>query len=146
MDVQQEAALSSPTQELPGDEILVAGRWRRGRGHPFQLLDPTAGCELMVLHTASVDDVDEAAVMGARAAADPVWRNLLPYERARYLHRIADLIERDTRRLSALQTANTGKTRAETTGMVRSSVATFCAAEAIGEFHVVIAPIKPRGS
>ena len=125
MDVQQEAALSSPTQELPGDEILVAGRWRRGRGHPFQLLDPTAGCELMVLHTASVDDVDEAAVMGARAAADPVWRNLLPYERARYLHRIADLIERDTRRLSALQTANTGKTRAETTGMVRSSVATF---------------------
>ncbi|MBF9069510.1 aldehyde dehydrogenase [Streptacidiphilus fuscans] len=130
MSVQSEPSPHSSTQAAPGlalpaDEILVGGRWRRGRGLPVRPLDPATGRELTVIQAASVEDVEEAARAGARAAADPAWRGLLPHERARYLYRIAELIERDTDELSALQTANTGKTRAETTALVRSAAGTF---------------------
>ncbi|WP_037576199.1 aldehyde dehydrogenase family protein [Phaeacidiphilus oryzae] len=107
------------------DQILVGGEWRQGRGAPVRPLDPATGRELGCLSGASAEDVADAAEAGARAAADPAWRGLPPHERARYLYRIADLIERDTDRLSALQTANTGKTRAETTALVKSAAGTF---------------------
>ena len=124
------SAISDPTPGLPdgllpSDEILAAGVWRRGNGAPIRPLDPARGVGLTTVHGASVEDVAEAAEAGARAAADPGWRDLLPHERARYLYRVADLIERDTDRLSALQTANTGKTRVETTALVRSAAGTF---------------------
>ncbi|MEY9938431.1 betaine-aldehyde dehydrogenase [Streptacidiphilus sp. MAP5-52] len=125
MSMQSEPSHSPHSVELPADEILVGGRWRRGRGLTIRPLDPATGQELTVIQAASVEDVEEAARAGARAAADPAWRSLLPHERARYLYRIAELIERDTDTLSALQTANTGKTRAETTALVRSAAGTF---------------------
>jgi betaine-aldehyde dehydrogenase len=111
--------------DLPADQLLVAGHWRQGRGELIRPLDPATGRTLTAIHAASVADVEEAAEAGAHAAADPAWRDLLPHERARHLHRIADLIDRDTDALSALQTANTGKTRAETTALVRSAAGTF---------------------
>jgi aldehyde dehydrogenase (NAD+) len=107
------------------DQILVGGEWRQGRGDLLRPLDPATGRELGCFNGASVADVAEAAESGARAAADPAWRDLPPHQRAGYLYRIAGLIERDTDRLSALQTANTGKTRVETTALVRSAAGTF---------------------
>jgi acyl-CoA reductase-like NAD-dependent aldehyde dehydrogenase len=99
--------------------------WRRGRGAELTPTDPATGRALCTLHAASVEDVDGAVRSGAAAAQDPSWRRLLPHERARYLGRIADLIERDIEVLAALQTANTGKTLAETRALVRSAAGTF---------------------
>ncbi|MGW0136888.1 aldehyde dehydrogenase [Streptomyces sp. NPDC003299] len=109
----------------PPDEALVAGRWRRGGGAPAQTLDPATGVPLATVHAVTPDEVAEAAVAAARAAAEPVWRDLLPHLRARLLHRVAALIDDDAEYLAALQTADTGKALTETRALVASAAGTF---------------------
>ncbi|MGW0551824.1 aldehyde dehydrogenase family protein [Streptomyces altiplanensis] len=106
-------------------DILIAGQWRRGAGEPVDTVDPATGRVLATVHGASAEEVDEAAEAAARAMADPAWRDLLPHERARLLHRIAELTEQAAGELSALQTADTGKTLAETRALALSAAGTF---------------------
>ncbi|MHA6803807.1 aldehyde dehydrogenase [Salinifilum ghardaiensis] len=110
--------------EIP-DEIHAAGRWRRGGGAPLESADPATGEVLAELTAASAEDVDEAARAGAEAAARESWRDLLPHERARLLHRVGDLVERDAEELALLQTRDTGKALAETRALVASAAGTF---------------------
>ncbi|MFG2789663.1 aldehyde dehydrogenase family protein [Streptomyces sp. NPDC048419] len=110
---------------IPADEILIAGHWRRGRGLPIHTVNPADGAVLTTVHAASVQDVEEAAHAAAEAAAAPEWRDLLPHERARVLHRIGDAIEDHAEELSALQTADTGKTLGETRALALSAAGTF---------------------
>lgn len=105
------------------DEVLVAGQWRQGRGALIETVDPATGQVIATVHAASLDDVEEAATAAARAAHDPAWRELPAHLRARLLHRIADLVEQGAEQLSALQTADTGKCRAETRALVHSAAA-----------------------
>ncbi|MBD0322458.1 MAG: aldehyde dehydrogenase family protein [Aldersonia sp.] len=107
------------------DEILIAGVWKQGSGAETTVIDPATGKALQMVSAATVDDVDTAVTQGAAAAADPAWRDLLPHQRARYLHRIADAIEREAERLASLQSHNTGKTLSETRGLVASAAGTF---------------------
>ncbi|MFJ9815276.1 aldehyde dehydrogenase family protein [Streptomyces sp. NPDC101151] len=109
---------------IPTD-ILIAGQWRRGAGDPVETVDPATGQVLATLCGASPEEVAEAAEASARAAADPAWRDLLPHQRARLLHRIAELTEAAAGELSALQTADTGKTLAETRALALSAAGTF---------------------
>ncbi|WP_432186798.1 aldehyde dehydrogenase [Streptomyces sp. Tue6028] len=106
-------------------DILIGGQWRPGAGATVETVDPATGRVLATLRAASVDEVDEAARAGARAAADPAWRDLLPHRRALLLHRVAELIEAAADELSAVQTADTGKTLAETKALALSAAATF---------------------
>ncbi|MFF3688201.1 aldehyde dehydrogenase family protein [Streptomyces sp. NPDC002187] len=106
-------------------DILIAGQWRRGAGATVETVDPATGRVLATVHTASVGEVDEAARAAAQAAADPAWRDLLPHRRAQLLHRIAELVEEAADELSAVQTADTGKTLAETKALALSAAATF---------------------
>ncbi len=119
--------------QLPPDEALIAGRWVRGEGAASEVTDPATGQVIARIHAASPADVDAAATAAARAAADPAWRDLAPHLRARRLHRVAELIERDAEKLSAVQTANTGKTRAETRALAGSAAGTFRYAAALLE-------------
>lgn len=111
--------------QLPADEALVAGVWRRGAGAGADTVDPATGRVLTRIHAVSVEEVDEAAERAAAAAAEPVWRDLPAHRRARLLHRVADLIEGEAENLSALQTADTGKCRSETLALVHSAAGTF---------------------
>ncbi|MGZ3115666.1 aldehyde dehydrogenase family protein [Streptomyces sp. H62] len=110
---------------VPADEILIAGHWRRGGGLPIHTVDPADGSVVATVHAASADEVDEAAHAAAAAAAAPEWRGLAPHRRARVLYRIGDLIEEHAGRLSALQTADTGKTLGETRALALSAAGTF---------------------
>ncbi|MGW4331731.1 aldehyde dehydrogenase [Rhodococcus koreensis] len=121
--------LDTAPQTLPfvpvADRILVAGQWRQASGPAFAVTDPSNGETLQVIHQATADDADEAVRKGRAAADHPAWRALLPHQRAKYLHRIADAIEANTSRLALLQSYNTGKTVVETTALVGSAAGTF---------------------
>ncbi|MFF7603326.1 aldehyde dehydrogenase [Streptomyces mirabilis] len=106
-------------------DILIAGQWRRGAGEPLDTVDPATGRVLATVHTASAGEVGEAAEAAAKAAADPAWRDLLAHERARLLHRIAELTEQSADELAAVQTADTGKTLTETHALALSAAGTF---------------------
>ncbi|MDV5149522.1 aldehyde dehydrogenase [Streptomyces sp. SBC-4] len=109
---------------LPTD-ILIAGQWRRGAGEPLDTVDPATGRVLATVHSASAAEVAEAAEAAAQAMDDPAWRDMLAHERARLLHRIAELTEEAAPELAALQTADTGKTLTETRALALSAAATF---------------------
>ena len=127
--------MTSTLQPTPADteldfvpvpnEMLVGGTWRQATGPAFEVIDPATGRILQTVHQAVAADADEAVAAGKAAAEDPAWRGLLPHLRARYLHRIADGIERNSARLALLQSYNTGKTLTETTALVGSAAATF---------------------
>ncbi|WP_030175906.1 aldehyde dehydrogenase family protein [Streptomyces sp. NRRL S-813] len=110
---------------IPADEILIAGEFRRGAGGPIRTVNPADGTLITTVHAASPADVDEAARAAAEAAALHTWRDLLPHQRARVLYRIGDLIEEHAAELSALQTADTGKTLTETRALALSAAGTF---------------------
>jgi aldehyde dehydrogenase (NAD+) len=115
------------TNPLAGwaDEILVAGTWRRGRGDLIASRDPATGRTVHAFHGASVEDADEAVTRGLAAAHASGWRDLLPHRRAAVLHRIGDLVEERADLISAVQTADTGKTLKETRALALSAAGTF---------------------
>lgn len=114
--------------ELPGilvDEIFVAGRWERGTGDLIESVDPATGSVFATLHGATPDDVDRAVRAGQAAVRETGWADMQPHVRARVLYRIGEALERDADLVSALQTLDTGKTRAETRALCLSAAGTF---------------------
>lgn len=119
--------LSKESEPFAGwtDEILVAGQWRRGRGELIESRDPATGRIVHAFHGASVEDANDAVVRGLEAARASGWCDLLPHERAAVLRRIGDLVEEYADVISAVQTADTGKTRSETRALALSAAGTF---------------------
>lgn len=105
--------------------IFVGGEWCVGRGQLLRSVNPADGATIAEFHAAGLQDVEDAVSAGRRAASEPAWRNLLPHQRARVLHRIGDALEADVDEMSALQTLDTGKTLAETRALVMSAAGTF---------------------
>ncbi|MBX9829574.1 MAG: aldehyde dehydrogenase [Xanthobacteraceae bacterium] len=107
------------------DKIFIGGEWRVGRGAAIESRFPADGSLNAVLQGASLEDVDLAVERAQDAAHDRAWRNLLPHERAKYLYRIADGIERNADRISHVQSRDTGKTLRETRALALSAAGTF---------------------
>lgn len=101
--------------------IFIGGVWRRGGGHSMQSLFPADGSVNAVLRAASLNDLQEAVECGERAWRDPAWREMLPHQRAKILHRVADLIEARLEALAQLQSRDNGKPLAEARGLVLSA-------------------------
>lgn len=111
--------------DLPSGDLFVGGAWRPGTGDQIESINPATGQLNRSFTGASADDVDEAVRAGHAAAADPAWRDLLPHDRATILHRISQGIAANADLISAIQTADTGKTLAETAALAASASATF---------------------
>lgn len=102
--------------------ILIGETWQAGHGGPFASISPVDGREVAQLSTATAEDVD-AAVAAARAAFDrPEWRALRPHERARLLHRFADLTDAAGEEIARAQSDDNGKTMAECRSQARAAV------------------------
>ena len=111
--------------ELPSGRVFVGGEWREGRGPLVVDRNPADGTVNRELRLASADDVADAVDRAVEAQRDPKWRDLLPHERARHLHRIADGLEASRERIAWIQTCDTGKTLTETGALAASAAATF---------------------
>lgn len=77
-------------------------------GAHFTSLNPATATSLSEISQASSDDVD-AAVASARRAFDGVWSKTSGRERAKYLYRIARLIQERSRELAVVETLDNGK-------------------------------------
>ena len=77
-------------------------------GRCFATVDPATEERLSEVAEAGAADVD-LAVAAARRAYDQVWRKLPGRERAKYLFRIARLIQEHSRELAVLETLDGGK-------------------------------------
>jgi betaine-aldehyde dehydrogenase len=73
-----------------------------------ELIEPATGEPLTTVHRGTADDVDRA-VRAADGAFNGAWRRIHTRERARLLHRFADLIRANRDELARAETRNVGK-------------------------------------
>jgi aldehyde dehydrogenase (NAD+) len=79
-----------------------------GDHHQFTTLNPATGQSLATVAQASAADVDRA-VAAARRSYETVWSKTSGSERAKYLFRIARLIQERSRELAVVETLDNGK-------------------------------------
>lgn len=99
-------------------QLFIAGGWRdAAEGSTYESRNPYTRQAWARVPDAGPRDVD-AAVQAAREALRGPWRAMSGFERARLLHRLADLIERDAAALAAAETRDNGKLLRETSGQL----------------------------
>jgi aldehyde dehydrogenase (NAD+) len=88
--------------------LFINGAFVDGRGESFKSVNPATEEALADIAAASSEDVD-AAVRAARHAFDTVWGPMPGRERAKYLFRIARIIQERARELAVLESLDNGK-------------------------------------
>jgi aldehyde dehydrogenase (NAD+) len=74
----------------------------------FESINPATEDRLSEVAEADAEDVDRA-VKAARNAYEKTWRKIAPSERAKYIYRIARLIQEKSRALAVVETMDGGK-------------------------------------
>ncbi|MBV9847413.1 MAG: aldehyde dehydrogenase family protein [Kutzneria sp.] len=92
----------------PAYRMFVDGKFVDGTGEPLKTINPATEEVLAEVATASKADID-TAVRAARRAYDKVWGRMPGAERAKYVFRIARLIQERTRELAVLESLDNGK-------------------------------------
>jgi len=92
----------------PSYGLFVNGEWTDGKGEAFKTINPATEETLAEVACATDADVDDA-VAAARAAYDKVWGPMPGRERAKYLYRIARIIQERGRELAVLESLDNGK-------------------------------------
>jgi aldehyde dehydrogenase (NAD+) len=88
--------------------LFIDGAFVDGTGHAFKSVSPATEEVLAEISHASDDDVDRA-VKAARRAHTRVWSPMSGAERAKYLYRIARIIQERSRELAVLESLDNGK-------------------------------------
>ncbi len=88
--------------------LFINGEFVDGTGSSFKTINPATEEVLAEIAEASEADVD-AAVKAARRAHSRVWSRLPGKERAKYLYRIARIIQERGRELAVLESLDNGK-------------------------------------
>ncbi|WP_236796827.1 aldehyde dehydrogenase family protein [Amycolatopsis sp. GM8] len=92
----------------PSYRPFINGEFVDGSGEPLKTINPATEEVLAEVGTASLSDVD-TAVKAARRAYEKVWGPMPGAERAKYLFRIARLIQERSRELAVLESLDNGK-------------------------------------
>jgi aldehyde dehydrogenase (NAD+) len=87
--------------------MFVDGRFTEGGGEPVSTINPATEERLAEVSTASAADVT-TAVRAARRAYEKVWSRMPGAERAKYLFRIARLVQERARELAVLESLDSG--------------------------------------
>jgi aldehyde dehydrogenase (NAD+) len=88
--------------------MYVDGEFTPGNGEPLKTLNPATEELLAEVSTATAADVD-TAVLAATRAYESTWGGMPGAERAKYLFRIARIIQERSRELAVLESLDNGK-------------------------------------
>jgi aldehyde dehydrogenase (NAD+) len=92
----------------PSYQMFVDGRFVDGSGEPLKTINPATEEVLAEVSTAAPSDVD-TAVRAARRAYERTWSRMPGAERAKYLYRIARMVQERARELAVLESLDNGK-------------------------------------
>jgi betaine-aldehyde dehydrogenase len=119
----------------PRGSHWIGGSWVKGAGERQLVVYPATTETLAEIAWATPDEI-ESAMASARSGFE-VWRRTAPAERSRVLRRTADILRRDNRALSELETLDTGKPLQET--LVADAA---CGADCLGYFGAQAATLS----
>jgi acyl-CoA reductase-like NAD-dependent aldehyde dehydrogenase len=106
-------------------QLLINGKWVAAKsGKTFETINPANEEVLALAAEGDKADVDEA-VKAARKALDGKWSTISPHQRAQYLLRIADLVEKHADELGTLESLNNGMPISLAKGMASGAADTF---------------------
>jgi len=107
-------------------QLLIGGKWVAAKsGKTFETINPANEEVLALAAEGDKADVDEAVKVARKAYEEGKWSKIGPHQRARYLLKIADLIEQHADELATLETLNNGMAISLARGMVGGAVDTF---------------------
>ncbi|MEU6415196.1 5-carboxymethyl-2-hydroxymuconate semialdehyde dehydrogenase [Microbispora sp. NPDC046933] len=93
-------------------------------GDTFDVLNPATNQVYIKAAAGKKADID-LAVAAAKRAFDGTWPKLLPRQRSRVLHRVADLVEAQDKRLAELETWDTGLPITQALGQAQRAAENF---------------------
>jgi (Z)-2-((N-methylformamido)methylene)-5-hydroxybutyrolactone dehydrogenase len=100
-------------------QMLIGGEWRNGTSEErLPSMNPFDREVWATIQQASPEDVEQA-ISAAREAFEGEWKHTNGLERARLMHRLADLLEADADRMARLETTDNGKVIRETSNQMR---------------------------
>jgi len=88
--------------------LVIDGEERESRGGSLATIDPSSGERIAEVGAGNAEDVDDA-VVAARRAFEAGWRDLAPRVRAKYIFRIARLLQDRAREFAVLESMDGGK-------------------------------------
>ncbi len=95
-------------------KLLIGGKWVAAKsGKTFETLNPATEEVLGLVGEGDKADVDEAVKAARKAFEEGQWSKIGPHQRARYLFKIADLIEQHADELAELETLDNGKAKTQ---------------------------------
>jgi aldehyde dehydrogenase (NAD+) len=96
--------------KVADQKMLIGGKWVASQsGKTFESLNPTDGSVICNVAEGDKDDID-LAVKAAREAFDNgPWSRMVPAERSRLLHKLADAVEKHAEELAELESLDNGK-------------------------------------
>ncbi len=90
-------------------DLFIDGKWvKPDSGKYFDSINPANKEKLASVAHANEKDVDKA-VKAARKAYDTVWSKMEPSERAKYIYRIARLMQERAREFAVIESLDAGK-------------------------------------
>ena len=90
-------------------DLFIDGKWvKPSSGKYFDTINPATEEKLSEIAEANQADVDKA-VKAARKAYNNVWSKMHPKERAKYIYRIARMMQERARELAVIETLDGGK-------------------------------------
>ncbi|MFE7841707.1 5-carboxymethyl-2-hydroxymuconate semialdehyde dehydrogenase [Streptomyces sp. NPDC057474] len=105
---------------------FIDGKWTDSvSGKQFDVLEPVENSVYATAAAGQKEDVDLAVAAARRAFTDGPWPTLVPRQRSRVLHRIADLVEASDARLAELETFDTGLPITQALGQAQRAAENF---------------------
>ncbi|XP_027123268.1 benzaldehyde dehydrogenase, mitochondrial-like [Coffea arabica] len=101
----------SPPVQINYTKLLINGQFvDSASGKTFPTLDPRTGEVIAHVAEGDTEDINRAVSAARKAFDEGPWPKMPAYERARVLLRFADLVEKHSDELAALETWDNGKT------------------------------------
>jgi len=94
-------------------------------GDTFDVLDPVSNQVYLQAASGKKADIDRAVAAAKKAFEDGPWPRMLPRERSRVLHRIADIVESRDARLAELESFDSGLPITQALGQARRAAENF---------------------
>lgn len=91
--------------------LFINGEFVKPRdGKKFGVEDPKTGKQVVQVYEGQAEDVDTAVKAARETFESDEWSNMNPADRGAYIHKLADLMERDKETIIAIEMLDTGKT------------------------------------
>jgi 5-carboxymethyl-2-hydroxymuconic-semialdehyde dehydrogenase len=94
-------------------------------GETFDVLNPTNNRVYIEAASGKSGDIDLAVAAAKRAFDEGPWPKMLPRQRSRILHKVADLVESQDKRLAELETWDTGLPITQALGQAQRAAENF---------------------